>query len=309
VKRILVVDDDHDNVDLLTQYLQHEGHTVQGAGDAEGALHRLRAWRPHLILLDINLPGISGLELLPKIRSATPDEYTPIILVSAKLSIEDVAQGLDAGADDYLTKPFRAQELLTRVRAMLKFKDTQDSLRRAQHRIEELASQDDVTGLLNLRTLYRRGEEEIQRGLRFKKPMSVLLVNLDGFSAVNREHGFQFGHFVLKECGKRVRGCMRSIDFSGRLGADEFLAVLVETDLANAEYVAERVRDAISAQPVTDGKRSARLTATVGVAGLIPGQPLPEGREGMESLLHASAEALASGKAGGRNRVEVYSYA
>jgi two-component system cell cycle response regulator len=305
MKRVLVVDDDRENIDLLTQYLSHEGLSVQSAADAESALHRLKAWKPHLILLDVNMPGTSGIELIPKIRAITEHDYVSVVLISGAMTLEDVNKGMNAGADDYLTKPFRSQELISRVRMMLKFKEVQDQLRRANERIEELTSTDELTGLLSFRTLYRRGEEEILRSRRFKKPISALLVNLDKFSRVNQDNGFQFGTHVLQEAGKRLKKCVRNIDMVARIGADEFFVLLMETDLAGAEFVAERVRDALQAEAYKNDKLSVQLTASIGVAGITAEQQDSK----MSDLIHSASEALRSAKATGTNKIEVYSFA
>jgi two-component system cell cycle response regulator len=305
MKRVLVVDDDRENIDLLTQYLAHEGLSVQSASDGEGALHRLRAWKPHLILLDVNMPGVSGIDLIPKIRAATEHDYASVMLISGAMTLEDVNKGMNAGADDYLTKPFRSQDLISRVRMMLRFKEVQDQLRRANERVEELTSTDELTGLLSFRTLYRRGEEEILRSRRFKKPISALLVNLDQFSQVNQDFGFQFGTQVLQEAGKRLKSCIRNIDMVARIGADEFYVLLIETDLAGAEFVAERVRDALQAQPYMNDKLSTKLTGCIGVAGISSEQQDSK----MSDLIHSASEALRSAKSLGSNRIEVYSFA
>ncbi|MCM2277048.1 MAG: diguanylate cyclase [Oligoflexia bacterium] len=312
--RVLVVDDDRDNVELMTQFLSQESHNVQGANDADGTLHRVKAWKPHLLLLDVNLAGSSGLDLIAKVRASSPENYVSIVLVSANNSLEDVIRGLQAGADDYLTKPFRPQELAARIRTMLKLKEVQDSLRRATHRIEELASLDPVTGLLNFQSFYRKAEEEILRARRFRKPISLLAVDLDGFAVVNRESGFPFGNYVLREAGKRIKSCVRSMDIVGHVAGDEYLVLLVETDLATAEYLAERIRDSIRSQPLENpaesGGRSGmakavRLTCSVGAAGL----SYEQGEQGIQDLLRIGLEAVHSAKQGGRDRVEVYSYA
>jgi len=304
VRRILVVDDDQENIELLSRYLTRDGHSVQSAGDGESALHRLRAWKPHLVLLDVNMPKTSGLDLIPKIRALTPDEYCAVILVSANMTLEEVTKGLDAGADDYLTKPFRAQDLVSRVRAMLRLKEAMDALKRANHRIEELSSTDELTGLLNMRAIYRRGEEEIVRSKRFRKPVSALLVNMDGFSDVNQNYGFVIGSHVLQEVAARIRQCLRAVDLVARVGADEFFVILSDTDLAAAEFIAERVRDAVQSTPFKNDKQMIRLTATVGVAGITYNQT----EQRMTDLLHIATEALRSAKANGANRVEVYSF-
>jgi two-component system cell cycle response regulator len=305
MKRVLVVDDDRENIELLTKYLAHEGLSVQSAADGESALHRLRAWKPHLILLDVHMPGVSGIELIPKIRAATEHDYVSVVLVSGATNLEDVNMGMTAGADDYLTKPFRSQELISRVRTMLRFKELQDQLRRANERIEELTSTDDLTGLLSFRSLYRRGEEEIQRSRRFKKPMSALLINLDAFSTVNQDYGFQFGTQVLQEAAKRLKKCIRNIDMVARIGADEYFVLLMETDLAGAEFVAERVRDAMQAEAYKNDKLSTRLTACIGVAGIASDQQDAK----MSDLIHSASEALRSAKSAGPNKIEVYSFA
>jgi diguanylate cyclase (GGDEF)-like protein len=310
VRRILVVDDDRTNVELLIEVLSKEGHSVQTATDAESTLHRIKAWKPQLLLLDVNLPGVSGLELLPKIRQATLDDYVSIILVTANTHFEDSMLGLDSGADDYVAKPFRAQELLTRVRTMLRFRDVQDALRRANHRIEEISSTDDLTGLMNMRTLHRKGEEEIVRCRRFRKPTSALLINLDHFSEINHQHGFPVGSAVIQEVGSRIKKCLRSIDMASRVGADEFCVLLVETDLSNAEFMGERIRDAIQSEPYKGGKFVVKMTACIGIAGILgTTESGGDSDQHMSDLFHITSEALRSAKAAGPNIIEIYSFA
>ncbi len=219
------------------------------------------------------------------------------------MTLEDVIKGLDAVADDYLTKPFRAQELLSRVRTMLHLKETQDSLRRANHRIDELASGDELTGLLNLRTICRRADEEISRAKRMKKSSSGLMINVDGFSRINRENGFLFGSQVLREVAAEIKKCLRSIDHLARIGGDEFFAFLVETDLAGAEFMAERVRDAIHSKTFKNDRHSVKLSVSIGIAAITADQ----NEAGAEDLLHMAAEAYHSAKSNGPNQIEVYS--
>ncbi len=306
MSRVLVVDDDKEAVQIVTDFLSHEGHTVQTAVDTENALHRLKAWKPHLILLNIQLSHAPGADLISKIRAESSEDYISIILISNNEDMETVTQGLSLGADDYLAKPFKSQELAARTRAMLRFKETQDSLRKALHRIDEISTTDELTGLLNMRALYRRGDDEISRSKRFKKPISALLINIDQFSMINQKHGFAFGSYVLQEVAKKIKTCLRSIDLAGRIGADEFLVILVESDLATAEFMAERVRDSITAQPYIKDKSSVQLQVCVGVAGLGPQQA---GEEGMGGVYHSVSEALRSAKANGANRIEIYSFA
>jgi diguanylate cyclase (GGDEF)-like protein len=305
MRRVLVVDQDKESVELLNKYISGDGHSVQNATDFENALHRVRAWKPHLVVIEADLSNPAGLDILGKIRALTQEDYTAIILTSENSTLTEVARALEMGADDYLAKPFRAQDVISRIRAMLRMKEVQDSLRRAYHRIEELNSTDELTGLMNMRALYRRGEEEITRSRRFRKPLSALLVNLDHFSDVNQSFGFLAGSHVLQEVGVRIKQCLRNIDLVARIGADEFFVLLSETDLAGAEFTAERLRDAIQSVPFKNDKRSIKLTATVGVAGLLA----ETGNQKMSDLLHITTEALKSAKANGHNRIEVYSFA
>lgn len=305
-KRILVVDDDPENIKLLTEYLVREGHSVASASDGTAALHRVKAWKPHLIFLDVNLPGITGYELVPKLRAACLDEYVSIVLVSANMTIEDVLKGLDSGADDYLTKPVRSQEVLSRVRVALHVKETHDSLRRALAKSEELAASDDLTGLLNARAFFRKAESEILRARRFKKPVSLLMIDLDDFAAVNEGADFAFGSEVLREVAGRMRQCVRSIDLLARVGADEFLLLLVETDLAGAEFMAERIRESIQSGEIRRDRHSVKLTASIGIAGL---SYQHEREENQYHLYRNASEALGTAKHCGPSSIEIYSSA
>jgi diguanylate cyclase (GGDEF)-like protein len=272
MKRILIVDDDRETVDALTQYLAHEGYSVQGAGDVESALHRVRAWKPQLVLLDVNLPGASGLSLVPKIRAAS-DEYVAVILVSGKMAPEDVAEGLAAGADDFLPKPFRTHELLSRIRAMMRLKTLEDSLRRANRRADELSSTDELTGLLTLKAIVKAGDEELARARRSRSPVSIALLDLDGFHQANAKGGYLFGNFVLQEAGRRLRESLGEGGQLARVGADEFLALLAATSEAGARAVAERMRASVATAVFRDDRHSLALTARVAAATASPDAP------------------------------------
>ncbi|MBL7715509.1 MAG: diguanylate cyclase [Bdellovibrionales bacterium] len=303
-KRILVVDDDKQSLDVVTEFVSKEGLAVTSAADVEAALHRVRAWKPHVVLLDMNLPGATGIELVGRIRQLSPDEYTAIVLISGEIEEDFVLKGIDAGADDYLGKPFRSVELLSRIRAMLHLKELQDSLRRSHHRIEELTSTDELTGLFNMKAMYRDAENEVLRCKRFRKPISGILVNLDQFTTVNENADFLFGNVVLKEVGAIIKRAVRNMDYAARVGADEFFILLPETDLAGAEYVANRIRESIQTAEFKADRYSAKITACLGVAGF----SLEHTGTGMGELYRNCNESLRSAKVGGTNRTEIYSF-
>jgi two-component system cell cycle response regulator len=302
-KRILVVDDDPENLKLMNELVSAEGHSVTTAPEGETALHKVRAWKPHVILLDVNMPGMSGLDLIPKIRSSSPD-YISIVMVSANAEPTAVAEAINRGADDYLIKPYRAQELMPRLRLAFKVKELNDSLKRLSQKLEEQAASDELTGLLNFRSLFKCGEEEIEKSKKFGKPFSMLLVDIDGFSSINEARGFKTGNEVIAAVAEKIRGCVRSVDLVARVSGDEFAALFPDTDLGSAEFLAERIRESIEKTVLQTGKTGLSITASLGVAGI-----KPDGLQlgSMSDLFRCAAEALRSAKTA-KNRVEVYSF-
>lgn len=305
MRRVLIVDDNRECVELITNGLSKDEYSIQNALNSEAAIHRLKAWKPHLVILGLNSQKLTGIELITKIRGTLTDEYIAILVMTEHPPLEDILTLLNTGADDCLFKPFQTQEVIARVRGALNLKELHDSLKRANHRIDELSSTDELTSLLNMRAVFRRGEEEIIRSRRYKRPISLLLLNLDGFSGVNQTYGFMTGSHVLQEVATRIKQCVRSIDLVARVGADEFFVFLLETDLAGAEFMAERIRDSVQSTPFKNEKQSIRLTMSVGVAGLMPDQTTQK----MGDLLHLASEALRLAKANGNNRTEVFSFA
>src|SRR5205085_2254903 len=157
----------------LAAEISKEGHTTIALNDAESAVHRAKAWLPQLIVIE------EDHQLISKFRTALGDDHASIIFSTSQHSREGLLQALQAGADDYMVKPLRPDELFCRIHAMLRLKDLLDSLKRANHRIDDLMTTDELTGLYNFKALLRRGEEEIVRAHRFKKPLSALMINID----------------------------------------------------------------------------------------------------------------------------------
>ncbi len=311
-RRVLIVDDDMEQIKSLTELLTREGNVVNYANDAEGALHRVRAWEPNIILLDVQMPGESGIELIPKIRSIPFQEYCAIMLVSANADSETIIGGLEAGADDYLTKPYRLQDILVRLRVLGRLKDLNDTIRRSQVRIEELATTDGLTHLLNWTAFIKKGEEEILKTKRFRKPTTLMWLDVDGFGKLNQGRDFTFGNFVLQELSKILRQKLRSNDLLARVGGDEFAVLLPETDLSGGQMVAERMLDAVQKHGFRLDKETAQLTVSIGVSGYIPPQmtegtvPMPDCN--FMDLLRFSFEAMRQAQESGGAKIEVYSF-
>jgi two-component system cell cycle response regulator len=301
-RKVLVVDDDDTNRSLVSKALEYEGYQVRQAESGLAGLQVINEWKPHLVLLDVNMPGLNGLETLAKLR--VRDEYASVIFVSANSRTEDVIRGLDAGADDYVCKPFQVLELLSRVRSQLRIKDLNDSLQKANARLKELVDIDDLTGLFNMRSLYKRLDFELDRARRYGRSVAVIMMDLDHFKRVNDQHDHLFGSFVLTEVGKMIRENIRKVDFGARYGGDEFLVVLTEINLEGATTFANRLRQRIAEGTFKNEYFSMDLTASLGLAIANPNEEEVDAR----SMVRYADRALYKAKENGRNRVEVFDF-
>ena len=263
-RKILIVDDDLDNVKLLTQTLRFESYQVDFATNGEEAVGKIDKFNPDMILLDINMPGISGYDVLSDVNQR--NQFISVIFISARSNTRDVVSGLDAGADDYICKPFDPIEMLARVRAQLRIKDLTDKLAVANKKLVELVDVDDLTGLYNMRSIYARIDSELVRVRRYGRTMAVVMMDLDNFKMVNDSYDHVFGSFVLSTVGRIIRENIRQVDFAARYGGDEFLIVLTETGGDGALIFAERLRNAIEQKVFMAGETSCRLSASIGVA-------------------------------------------
>lgn len=299
-RKILVVDDDSSSRAIVAKALEYEGYQTRQAENGEEGLKVMNDWNPHLILLDVNMPGLNGLETLARLR--VREDYVSVIFVSADCQRDDVVRGLDAGADDYVCKPFDVMELMSRVRSQLRIKDLNDNLKRANDRLKELVDIDDLTGLFNMRSLYKRLDFELDRARRYNRSVCAIMMDLDHFKRVNDQNDHLFGSFVLAEVGKIIRSNIRKVDFAARYGGDEFLVVLTEINLEGAKTFANRLRLKIAETTFKSDSFSIQLTASLGLAICNPTQNDLDAR----ALVRFADRALYNAKENGRNRIEVY---
>lgn len=299
-RKILVVDDDPASLRISARALEFESYQVETANSGQEAISKMNTWRPHLVLLDISMPGLDGLETLKILRAR--DEYVSVLFVSGKSGIEDVIRGLDSGADDYVRKPFDTLELLARVRSQWRIKDLNDNLKKANDKLKELIDIDDLTGLFNMRSLYKRLDFELDRARRYKRSVCVVMMDMDHFKQVNDRHDHLFGSYVLAQVGRMIRDNIRKVDFAARYGGDEFLLVLTEIHRKGADTFCERLRARIEGTTFVSDSHSIRLTASLGYALASPSAHNIDAR----ALVRLADQALYRAKQGGRNRVEAF---
>jgi two-component system, cell cycle response regulator len=300
--RILVVDDNRDNIEIMATRLRFRGYEVEEALHGEEALRKVRETDPDLILLDVMLPDIDGYEISRRLKGDDTLPYIPIILVTARDSTEDKVTGLDAGADDYLTKPINFPELEARVRSMLRIKRLQDELEEKNRELERISISDGLTGLFNHRHIHGLLNDEFERANRTGERLTVAMFDLDRFKTVNDTHGHQAGDRVLSQLADILRETAREIDKLGRYGGEEFLVILPETGIEDGAVFVERVRREVARRAFDVGKDAPmNLTISAGVAeypGDIEVSP--------EALIGAADGALYAAKTTGRNKVVRY---
>jgi two-component system, cell cycle response regulator len=305
-QRILVVDDHPDNIEIIRARLESRGFEVDTASNGQEALDRVQSRPPHLILLDVMMPLMDGYEVSRRIKNDQALPYIPIILVTARDSTQDKVEGLDAGADDYLTKPVNFPELEARVRSMLRIKRLQDELDQKNRELEEanrklkkLSITDGLTDLFNHRHVHEQLHEEFERSRRSDDPMAVVMLDLDHFKQVNDTYGHPTGDVILYETARILRDSAREIDMIGRYGGEEFIAILPNATEDAAAQFAERVRQHVEAHVYRDEATEVRMTLSAGVASH------PEFTvDNPDMLLKRADEALYRAKTGGRNRIE-----
>jgi two-component system, cell cycle response regulator len=300
-RKLLVVDDDPDSLEIIAEALRWDGYQVKKARSGIEAIQIIREWAPHLVLLDVSMPGMNGVDTLRDLRSK--EQYVSVMFISGDTSSEAVIAGLDAGADDYIPKPFDPLEMLARVRTQLRIKDLNDQLRQANDRLKELADTDDLTGLYNMRSLYQKLDFELERARRFGRQVAVVMMDMDHFKSVNDGHDHLFGSFVLAEVGSIIRQNIRSIDIGARYGGDEFLIVLTELTTEGALQFCERLRQAIGTRLYKSGSDEMHLTSSIGFAITPPNMNMQSEPIEAKDLVRMADHVLYEAKEAGRNCV------
>jgi len=294
--RILIVDDAMENIQILHQLLREE-HDVLFALSGEKALEIAHNQLPDLILLDAVMPGMDGYAVCNALRESAILSAIPVIFVTALNQPEDETRALEAGAVDFITKPFNAAVVRARVRSQLTIKRQADAMR-------ELSLTDSLTGVANRRSFNDTMDSEWRRCARDGVPMALIMADIDHFKDYNDTYGHQAGDLCLQQVSAALRRCaVRPPDLLARYGGEEFAAILPDTDAAQALRMAEAIRQRAAELRIPHAKTGnevKHITVSIGIATQHPQQPLA-----ISALIGAADRALYLAKGAGRNRVMV----
>lgn len=299
--RILIADDDALSLRLLERTLEREGYEVTAVQNGRlAAEHLCRQDGPRLALLDWVMPELDGPAVCREVRQKREQVYVHMILLTSKESKRDIVEGLESGADDYLIKPFDAAELTARLRTGLRILKLEDKLVEAREEMRFKATYDPLTGLLNRGVILDLLSRELSRTHREDGCTTILMGDLDHFKSINDTRGHLVGDEVLMEIARRMLGSVRSYDFVGRYGGEEFLIVLSNCDTSSSLSRAEEIRRAIASGPVQTIQGPIPVTMSLGVL-----SSRDWGLRPVEELLREVDAALYKAKAAGRNCVKL----
>jgi two-component system cell cycle response regulator len=299
--RILIADDSIVSRHLLDATLRKWGYEVVVACDGVEAWNALQGTDgPMVAILDWVMPGLTGPEVCRRVREREKenDTYTYLLLLTSKSLKEDLIEGMESGADDYITKPFDQHELKVRLRAGTRIIDLQRELVAAKDALREQAQKDFLTRIWNRSSILDILQRELARGARENRPVGVVLADLDHFKSVNDTYGHFAGDAVLREFTRRMQASIRPYDAIGRYGGEEFLVILPGSDDANTSAHAERMRSSLDRLPMEINDEERVVTCSFGATSWQPGMdPDPE------ALIRIADDALYIAKNQGRNRV------
>ena len=294
---ILVVDDVTKNLQLVMEILEQIGYETTFATGGKKTLERLETVKPDLILLDLMMPDMGGLEVCEILKADLRYQKIPVIFLTASNEQESLIQAFEKGAVDYVTKPFRSAELLARVRTHLELKQARDELHEAYEALERLILLDPLTGVANRRAIDEFAKEEYDRAQRYKTCFSVLMIDLDYFKKVNDTYGHYIGDECLKIVAEKLDNSLRTVDQFGRFGGEEFVAILPETSLTEAIKVAERLRIEVDQLVPAIKDFSSSLSVSIGVSAF------QEKDQAVMDIFKRADQALYEAKEMGRNLV------
>ncbi len=332
---ILLVDDISKNIKELSAILKNGEYLITAAMDGKQALGMTQYLLPDLLLLDIMIPGIDGIEVCQRLKQRPETRDIPVILLTIQTESDDIRKGFRAGAVDYVTKPFNPEELILKVRNHLEFRKNRRMIRRfaqkleqeteksamlekkvdeltealeeRDHQLKKLNTMDSLTDLYNYKFIVKRLSESIAESIRYKHPLTVVLFDIDHFKRINTTHGHELGDKILAKMSNSIKNGLRQSDIAGRYSGEEFLIILPHTDLDGGYKTAERIRSTIEGLD-WNGIPDLKVTVSGGVSAL----PNPENTDpGVKTenilykLIMKADNLLFKAKESGRNRIEL----
>ncbi len=291
--KILIAEDDTTSRLTLAATLRKFGHQVTAVSTGKAAL---QAWERDvypLLISDWMMPELNGLDLCRAVRSGNRQHYTYVILLTALSGKSHQLDGMDSGADDFISKPFDEDLLLTRLRVADRILELHEALRTE-------ATRDRLTGLLNRGAILDFLQQTLERRVREGGDVGVIMIDLDHFKQINDQYGHLTGDVVLREAARRMQGALRPYDRIGRYGGEEFIVVSPQADGSNSAVIAERVRNQLCASTLSTPGGELAVTASLGVA-----HAAQFSNPTAEQLVASADEALYEAKRGGRNQVRL----
>jgi two-component system, cell cycle response regulator len=297
--KILAVDDSAICRKLVEQALSGERYTLLFAKNGREALTLFAEHQPAVVITDWNMPDMEGLDLCRHIRRDAPDFHSHLILLSGNADKEQVVEGLTAGADDYLTKPFHPSELVARVEVGRRIAELHRQIQAKNRLLEEMALTDALTGLPNRRAVDVWASRELSAAARYHFPFWVVMADLDFFKKVNDSYGHDAGDTVLKSFAEILKANTRQSNMCARFGGEEFLLVITHDGKEGAKTAVERIRREFESRTFSFGNGTMTVTASFGIAGFHEDKP-----RDWNALLSCADTALYAAKHKGRNRIE-----
>jgi len=287
---ILIVEDNPINSTLCRSLLNKNGYATEVCNDGESALVFLSTNSPDLILLDIIMPGIDGFEFCESLKIHPRHKDTPVIFLSAMDDEASIIKGFNSGGVDYITKPFRTQELLARTK-------THVELKRAKEKLIKMATTDELTRLANRRYFMERFNSEFDRVKRYESKFSLLMIDIDHFKNINDTFGHKAGDKALQEAATIMKKSLRSSDIIGRVGGEEFSVLLPETDINSALYIAERLRNKVEKSTIDHEDVKISITISIGTT------QSDAGDHSVDDIIIRADKAMYNAKNEGRNKI------
>jgi two-component system, cell cycle response regulator len=297
--RVLIADDSKVSLRILQSALHKWDYEVICAHDGNEAWEILSSpHAPRLVILDWIMPGLEGVQICQKIRQIKTDTYTYVILLTSKNNKEDIIAGLDAGADDYIAKPFDKHELKVRLRAGQRILTLQEELLCARDSLREIATRDSLTGIWNRGAILEILQKEFARTQRENIPLAVAMADIDNFKKVNDCHGHISGDEVLRKVSEQLANSIRAYDSIGRYGGEEFILVLPGSDSTGAVHQADRLRAIVADTLIKIANCHINVTISIGVM-----STTRDASMSLEDMIKFADEALYRAKENGRNQV------